>query len=235
MCFRNAKLIQRFKIEKAKKLSYRAGKNFATNFSLLKSKPNVLKRHLSWDKTFVVWTSPLNSNTHLAVLLSRCVCYRQQCTAALCCDRMTVKYTHDEHGDMLLILGTCNSLVLVLVRILVLVLVPVLVLVLVQVLVPVPVPVPVLHNTGTLMRFKEIQQRLCETGTVNSYGTGECTSLTYRTDSSQWRRHNCSCGKRVTQLTNVWHKNYGCPNRGTSKYFQTIRCINTASALVFPD
>jgi hypothetical protein len=88
------------------------------------------KRHLSWDKTFVVWTSPLNSNTHPAVLLSCCVCYRQQCTAALRCDRMTVKYTH---GDMLLILGTCNSLVLV----------PVLVLVL----------VPVLDNTRTLMRF----------------------------------------------------------------------------------
>jgi hypothetical protein len=44
---------------------------------------------------------------------------------------MTVKYTHDRHGDMLLILGTCNSLVLVLVLVL----------------------VPVLDNTQTLMRF----------------------------------------------------------------------------------
>jgi hypothetical protein len=48
------------------------------------------------------------------------VCYKQQCTAALICDRMTVKYTHDEHSEMLLILGTCNRLVLVLVPVLVL-------------------------------------------------------------------------------------------------------------------
>jgi hypothetical protein len=140
--------------------------------SLLKCKPNVFKGHLSWEKTFVVWTSPLNSNTHLAVLLLRCVCYRQQCTAALSCDRMTVKYTHDEHSDILLIFGTCNSLVLV----------------------------PVFDNTRTLMCFKQLQQRLCETGTLNSYGTGECTSLTYRTDSRQWKRHNCSCGTSTNQL-----------------------------------
>jgi hypothetical protein len=75
---------------------------------------------------------------------------------------MTVKYTH---GDVLLILGTCNSLVLVLVPVpaLVLLLVPVLVLVLVPVLVLlsilvlvlalVLVLVPVLDNTHTLMCF----------------------------------------------------------------------------------
>jgi hypothetical protein len=45
------------------------------------------------------------------------------------CDGMTVKYTHYEHSDLLLILGTCNSLLLVLVL------------------------VPVLDNARTLMRF----------------------------------------------------------------------------------
>ena len=125
---------------KSRKTIVQGRENFATINSFLKSNSNVFKRHLSWDKTFVVWTSPLNSNTHLAVLLSGCVCYRQQCTAALCCDRMTVKYTH---GDMILIRGTCNSLVLVPVLVLVLVLVPVLVL----------LPVPVLDSTRTLMRF----------------------------------------------------------------------------------
>ena len=54
---------------------------------------------------------------------------------------MTVKYTHDEHGDMLLILSTGNSLVLVLVLVLVLLLVLVL----------------VLDNTQTLMCFKQLQ------------------------------------------------------------------------------
>ena len=47
---------------------------------------------------------------------------------------------------MLLILGTCNSLILVLVLVLVLLLLPVPVLVL--------LPVLVHDNTGTLMRFK---------------------------------------------------------------------------------
>jgi len=61
------------------------------------------------------------------MLLSGCVCYRQQCTAALSCDQMTVKYTQDEYVGMMLILGTYNSLVLVL--------------------------VPVFDNTRTLMRF----------------------------------------------------------------------------------
>ena len=55
---------------------------------------------------------------------------------------MTVKYTDDEHEDMLQILGTCNSLVLALIPVLVPVLVLVTILVLVLVLVPVLVPVP---------------------------------------------------------------------------------------------
>jgi len=50
---------------------------------------------------------------------------------------MTVKYTHDEPSDMLLVLGTCNSLVLVLVL----------------VVVVVPVLVPVLNNTRTIVCF----------------------------------------------------------------------------------
>ena len=103
----------------------------ALKVSLLISWWIVFKRHLCWDKKFGVWTSPLNSNKELAVLLVTLYVLQSAVHSSVQLWPNGRKIHIWRTGDMLLILVTSNNLVLVLVL----------------------VPVPVLDNSRIQMRF----------------------------------------------------------------------------------
>jgi hypothetical protein len=83
------------------------------------------------------------------------------------------------------------------------------------------------HPNANLCR--RLEQLLHETVKCNAYGTCECRSPTYRTDGSQWRRHNHGCGTRATEKLMRYRARIGTvPAEGSGKYFMAISGVHTA-------
>ena len=66
----------------------------------------------------------------------------------------------------------------------------------------------------------------------NTYNTCECRSPSDSTDTSQWKCHNCSCGKKAVENFRRYQARIrSLPTEGPRKYFLTVKWLYTTALL----